>query len=94
MMILLRRRQGTPRPRQVRTTFAIRFYRIYDTGKEIDISRLEEALSSGHTIARSTFTRVKPKSIAMDMPPLLLRLPQEQWWHIHGYRFWFFPGEG
>ncbi|QQR71897.1 MAG: hypothetical protein IPI71_01435 [Methanolinea sp.] len=75
-MILLRRRQGTPRPRQVRTTFAIRFYRIYDTGKEIDISRLEEALSSGHTIARSTFTRVKPKSIAMDMPPLLLRLPQ------------------
>lgn len=76
MMILLRRRQGTPRPRQVRTTFAIRFYRIYDTGKEIDISRLEEALSSGHTIARSTFTRVKPKSIAMDMPPLLLRLPQ------------------
>lgn len=60
---------------KVRTTYAIRFYRIYDTSGEIDIGRLEEALSSGHTIARSTFTRVKPKSISMGTPPLLLRLP-------------------
>jgi hypothetical protein len=59
----------------VRTTYALRFYRIYDTGKETDISRLEEALASGHAIARSTFTRVKPKSISMDDPPLLIRLP-------------------
>ena len=62
-------------PHQVRITYAIRFYRIYDTGKGIDISRLEEALASGHAIARSTFTRVKPKSISMDVPPLLIRLP-------------------
>jgi hypothetical protein len=62
-------------PHQVRTTYALRFYRIYDTGKETDISRLEEALASGHAIARSTFTRVKPKSISMDDPPLLIRLP-------------------
>jgi hypothetical protein len=60
---------------QVRTTYAIRFYRIYDTGKEIDIGRLEKALSAGHAIARSTFTRVKPKSITLEVPPLLLRLP-------------------
>ena len=60
---------------QVRITYAIRFYRIYDTGKEIDISRLEEALAAGLTIGRSSFTRVKPKSISMDVPPLLLRLP-------------------
>jgi hypothetical protein len=59
----------------VRTTYAIRFYRIYDTGREIDISLLEQALASGHAIARSTFTRVKPKSISMDEPPLLIRLP-------------------
>jgi len=59
----------------VRTTYALRFYRIYDTGKETDISRLEEALASSHAIARSTFTRVKPKSISMDDPPLLIRLP-------------------
>lgn len=39
------------------------------------MSRLEEALAAGHTIGRSTFTRVKPKSISMDVPPLLLRLP-------------------
>ncbi|NYT07538.1 MAG: hypothetical protein GKC05_04700 [Methanomicrobiales archaeon] len=58
------------------STYAIRFYRIYDTGKEIDINRLEEALAAGHTIGRSTFTRVKPKSISMDVPPLLLRLPK------------------
>ncbi len=73
-------RQGIPSgtstvPHQVRITYAIRFYRIYDTGKGIDISRLEQALASGHAIARSTFTRVKPKSISMDVPPLLLRLP-------------------
>ena len=73
-------RQGMPSgtsavPHQVRITYAIRFYRIYDTGKGIDISRLEEALASGHAIARSTFTRVKPKSISMDVPPLLIRLP-------------------
>ncbi len=56
-------------------TYAIRFYRIYDTGKEINISHVEEALAAGHTIGRSTFTRVKPKSISMEVPPLLLRLP-------------------
>jgi hypothetical protein len=77
--LFFRKTGGTVRksaaPHQVRTTYAIRFYRIYDTGREIDISLLEQALASGHAIARSTFTRVKPKSISMDEPPLLIRLP-------------------
>ena len=63
---------------EVRSTFAIRFYRIYDMGNEIDLNRLGEALGSVHATTRSTFTRVKSKSISMDAPPLLVRLPQAQ----------------
>lgn len=59
---------------QVRSTFAIRFYRIYDMGNEIDLNRLGEALGTVHATTRSTFTRVKPKSISMEAPPLLIRL--------------------
>ncbi len=63
---------------QVRSTFAIRFYRIYDTGNEIDLNRLGEALGSVHATTRSTLTRVKSKSISMEAPPLLVRLPPAQ----------------
>ncbi len=55
--------------------YAIRFYRVYDTGDEIDLEALESALSSAGTTARASFTRVSPKSIWIERPPLLVRLP-------------------
>jgi hypothetical protein len=44
-------------------------------GNEIDLNRLGQALGSVHATTRSTFTRVKSKSISMEAPPLLVRLP-------------------
>lgn len=54
--------------------YAIRFYRIYDIGKEIDLASLERSLAESMAIARAGFVRVHPKSISMEEPPLLLRL--------------------
>jgi len=56
-------------------TYSIRFYRIYDTGDSADLNRLEENLTNGHSAIRTNFTRVRPKSISMDVLPLLIRLP-------------------
>ncbi|WP_292466245.1 hypothetical protein [Methanolobus sp.] len=53
---------------------ALRFYRIYDIGLEIDLDWLEKELSNSFLTARTSFLRVKPKSIIMDMPPLLIRM--------------------
>lgn len=53
---------------------AIRFFRIYDIGKEIDIRRLETALARSYYTARANFQRIKPKSIMIEDPPLLLRM--------------------
>jgi len=53
---------------------SIRFYRIYETGKEVDLDQLEKHLAEGHTIARVRFSRVKTKSIIMEAPPLLVKL--------------------
>lgn len=55
-------------------TYAIRFYRIYDVGEEIDLAALETALASSMAIARTGFVRVRPTSMTMDEPPLLLHL--------------------
>ena len=55
--------------------YAIRFYRVYETGHEIDLERLEAALAAVGTTARASFTRVSPKSIWIEHPPLLVRLP-------------------
>ena len=55
-------------------TYAIRFYRIYDVGEEIDLAALEKALASSMAIARTGFVRVRPTSMTMEEPPLLLRL--------------------
>ncbi|MDD1720300.1 MAG: hypothetical protein LUQ25_09595 [Methanoregulaceae archaeon] len=52
----------------------IRFYRIYDIGKEIDLDWLERALSQNYFTARTSFLRVKPKSIMVEAPPLLIRM--------------------
>jgi hypothetical protein len=54
--------------------FSIRFYRIYDIGKKIDLNRLERTLSATHAASRASFLRVKQKSIMMEAPPILLRL--------------------
>ena len=52
----------------------IRYYRIFDIGREIDLDRLEVALAQSHAISRAGFLRIKPKSIMMESPPLQLRL--------------------
>jgi hypothetical protein len=64
----------TPEIQVVIPTYAIRFYRIYDVGEEIDLSALEKALASSMAIARTSFVRVRPTSMTMEEPPLLLRL--------------------
>lgn len=55
--------------------FAIRFYRVYDTGHEIDLAALEAAPAVAGATARPSFSRVSPKSIWIEHPPLLVRLP-------------------
>ncbi|MGE5544971.1 MAG: hypothetical protein ACM3UW_08380 [Bacillota bacterium] len=53
---------------------SLRFYRIYETGNEIDLDKLEQHLSESHSIARVRFSRVKTKSIIMETRPLMLGL--------------------
>ena len=54
--------------------FAIRFYRIYDAGKEIDLGWLERELAKQVVAIRSSFQRVRPKSIRMEETPLQIRM--------------------
>jgi len=49
---------------------ALRCYRIYDIGREIDLNWLERALAQSYFTARTSFVRVKPKSIMIEEPPL------------------------
>ncbi|MDD1678178.1 MAG: hypothetical protein LUO93_03210 [Methanomicrobiales archaeon] len=53
---------------------AVRFYRIYDIGKELDLTWLERELAQRFVTTRTRFQRVQPKSIAIEEPPLLIRL--------------------
>ncbi len=53
---------------------ALRFYRIYDIGKEVDLSWLERELAQRFVTTRSRFQRVQPKSIAIEEPPLTIRM--------------------
>jgi len=55
--------------------YAIRFYRIYDIGEDVDLASLERALARDMVIARASFVRVRPASITIAEPPLLIRLP-------------------
>ncbi|MGE5416823.1 MAG: hypothetical protein ACM3UZ_08700 [Acidobacteriota bacterium] len=58
---------------------SITFYRIYETGTdEIDMALLEQKLAQDHSIARARFSRVKTKSIIMEIPPLLVSLAPYQ----------------
>jgi hypothetical protein len=53
---------------------AIRFYRMYDIGKEVDSSWLERELAQRFVTTRTRFQRVQPKSIAIEEPPLMIRM--------------------
>ncbi len=55
---------------------SLRFYRIYDVGWEIDLDQLQRELASNFLTARTSFVRVKPRSIIMDVQPLLIRMGQ------------------
>jgi hypothetical protein len=55
--------------------YAIRFYRMYDIGKEVDLKKLDAGLATAYTPERAGFTRVNPKSILMETPPLSFHLP-------------------
>ncbi len=58
--------------------YAIRFYRIYDIGDEIGLPLLERDLAASMPISRSQFHRVRPTSITIKEPPLLVRLQGAQ----------------
>ncbi len=53
---------------------SIRFYRIYDIGREIDLDWLEKALAQNYFTVRTSFVRVKPKSIMIEAPPLMIQM--------------------
>ena len=52
----------------------LRFYRIYDIGREIDLDWLEQALAKSYFTARTSFVRVKQKSIMIEDPPLMIQM--------------------
>ena len=52
----------------------LRFYRIYDIGREIDLDWLERALAQSYFTARTSFVRVKQKSIMIEDPPLMIQM--------------------
>jgi hypothetical protein len=53
---------------------SLRFYRIYDIGREIDLDWLERELAQSFVTARASFLRVKQKSIRIEDPPLAIRM--------------------
>jgi hypothetical protein len=53
---------------------SLRFYRMYDIGREVDLTELERALTTSYATARAGFVRVRPKSIIMEDPPLMIRM--------------------
>ncbi len=52
----------------------LRFYRIYDIGREIDLDWLEQALARNYFTTRTSFVRVKQKSIMIEEPPLMIQM--------------------
>jgi hypothetical protein len=53
---------------------ALRFYRIYDIGREIDLDWLEQKLAQNFPTARTRLLRVTQKSIMIEDPPLMIRM--------------------
>ncbi|MEQ8201707.1 MAG: hypothetical protein ABRQ24_09855 [Syntrophomonadaceae bacterium] len=54
--------------------FSIYIYRIYETGQEFDLDRLEKVLPGERMPARARFFRVSPKSIQIPAQPLAIKL--------------------
>lgn len=59
-------------------------YRLYDTAEEFYLDKVEEVLAKEKQISRLKFTRVKPKSIIIENPPVsvnmgALELSLEKW---------------
>lgn len=54
--------------------FSVYLYRIYAAGQEIDIDKLGQLLPQEHIPSRAKFYRVRPKSIQMESPPLVVKL--------------------
>lgn len=52
---------------------SIRYYRIYDIGKEIDLDLLETDLAQTFCTARTSFLRIKPKSIILENKPVIIK---------------------
>ncbi|MBN2733268.1 MAG: hypothetical protein JXQ82_00205 [Methanomicrobiaceae archaeon] len=52
---------------------SIRIYRIYDIGREINLDLLENKLSQTIPTSRTSFIRVKPKSIILENKPLIIK---------------------
>ncbi|PKM83144.1 MAG: hypothetical protein CVU89_01970 [Firmicutes bacterium HGW-Firmicutes-14] len=53
---------------------SIWIYRIYDITEEIDLRRVEEKLSPDKPTSRLRLSRVRPKSIHIDNPPVTVEL--------------------
>jgi hypothetical protein len=53
---------------------SLRFIRIFDIGRDVDLTELEQALTTSFATARAGFVRVRPKSIIMEDPPLMIRM--------------------
>jgi hypothetical protein len=60
--------------RRERILIALRYYRIYDIGREIDLDWLERELSQSYVTARMSFLRLKQKSVMIEDPPLTIRM--------------------
>ncbi|MEQ8236757.1 MAG: hypothetical protein ABRQ23_08275 [Syntrophomonadaceae bacterium] len=54
--------------------YSVHLYRIYETGQEIDIDSLGQVLPHEHMPTRAKFFRVRPRSIQMESPPLMIKL--------------------
>ena len=54
--------------------YSVHLYRIYETGQEIDIDSLGQVLPQEHMPTRAKFFRVRPRSIQMESPPLMIKL--------------------
>lgn len=58
--------------------FSMHFYRIYETSREINLTRLEKGLPGDRAASRTGFSRLQPKSIHIDNPPLSIPLGSQQ----------------
>lgn len=62
--------------------YAVYFYRVYESGcEEIDLNRVENSWRGQRGLARHRLIRINPKSIHMEVPPLVVNLgAQELQW--------------